>query len=205
VAAAVLPVRDREKEQVQKQEAGLIKAGFALLLIATPDQDDVQSLKSSHGSPDDKRQNQVRGKSYHPTRLTVQSAFLCLVEFLHQPLKPGRPLQYYEDQDQAHNRDGDDRINDGQHDEADERLRLKRHEASKPLLGECQCLVAKGKKSVISSMANRSMRLRIRVLGNPDTCVDRVLAFSPYSIIWKRLATLPRKMSEVKPKTLLTL
>ncbi len=106
-------------------------------------------------------------KSYRRARLTVQFAFLCLVEFLHQPLKPGRPLQYYEDQDQAHNGDGDNRINDGQHDEADDRLCLERHEVSKPSLGEC--LVAKGNKSVISSTANRSIRLRIRVLGKPAT------------------------------------
>jgi hypothetical protein len=90
-------------------------------------------------------------------------------------------LQYYEDQDQTYNRDRDNRINNGQHDEADERLRLERHEASKPSLGEC--LVAKGNKSVISSMANRSIRLQIRVLGKPETCVDMVLAFSPDSII----------------------
>jgi hypothetical protein len=74
-------------------------------------------------------------------------------------------LQYYEDQDQTYNRDGDNRINNGQHYEADE------------------CLVAKGNKSVISSMANRSIRLQIRVLGKPETCVDMVLAFSPDSII----------------------
>jgi hypothetical protein len=82
------------------------------------------------------------GKELLPRKVTVQFAFLCPVEFLHQPLKPGRPLQYYEDQDQTYNRDGDNRINDGQYDEADERLRLERHEASKPLLSEC--LVAKG-------------------------------------------------------------
>jgi len=170
---------------------------------------------------DDKRQNQLREKSYRRTRLTVQFAFLCLVEFLHQPLKPGGPLQHYEDQDQAHNRDGDNRINDGQDDKADERLRLELHEASKPSLGEprkrahspsrfigtaglasvsengklpygrrfpvptsrdsrdLQCLVAKGNKSVISSMANRTIRLQIRVLGKPVTCADMVPAFSP--------------------------
>jgi hypothetical protein len=130
---------------------------------------------------DDKRQNQVRGKSYRCTRLTVQFAFLCLVEFLHQPLKPGRPLQYYEDQDQTHNRDGDNRINDGQDDEADERWRLKLHEASEPSLGEG--ISAKGNKSAISSMANPSIRLQIRVLGKPVTGVDMVPACSPYLMI----------------------
>jgi hypothetical protein len=43
--------------------------------------------------------------------------------------------------------------------------------------------VARGNKSVISSMANRSIRLQIRVPGKPETCVDMVPAFSPYLMI----------------------
>ena len=89
-------------------------------------------------------------------------------------------MQYYEDQDQTHNRDGDNRINNGQDDEADERWRLELHEASEPSLGEG--VVAKGNKFVISSMANPSIRLQIGVLGKPVTGVDMVPAFSPYLI-----------------------
>jgi hypothetical protein len=59
-------------------------------------------------------------------------------------------------------------------------LRLERHKASEPSLGEC--LVPKGDKSVISSMTHRSIRLQIRVIGKPVTRLDMGPVFFPYSI-----------------------